>query len=123
MKIALPTEGDQIFQNFGKCPLFTVVTATDGSVVSQSRVDAAGHGHAGLSAFLKGLGVDTVICGGIGDGAKQMLSEAGITLVSGISGDLDGAVASYLAGGLHDQGGSCKHEEHEANHSCDCGHH
>lgn len=120
MKIAVTTEGGQIFQHFGKCPVFTVYTVENGSVLSKAEVDASSHGHAALTGFLKSLGVGTVICGGIGEGAKEMLSAAGIRLISGIEGTTDGAVNAYLSGSLTDRGGACSHEEHEPGHTCGC---
>lgn len=123
MKIAVTTEGNQIFQHFGKCPVFTVFTVESGKVLSKTAIDASRNGHAALTAFLKGAGVDTVICGGIGDGAKQMLSSAGIRLVSGIEGDIDSAVQTYVAGKLSDMGGACNHEDHDHDHECSCQNH
>lgn len=123
MKVAVTTEGNRIFQHFGKCPLFTVFTVENRTVQSKTTVDASRHGHAALTGFLKEQGVGVVICGGIGEGAKQMLSSAGIQLVSGAEGDIDGAVATYLSGSLTDQGGACSHEEHGAEHTCECENH
>lgn len=120
MKIAVTTEENQVFQHFGKCPVFTLFTVRDGAVQEKIEVDASAHGHAALTGFLKDLGVQTVICGGIGEGAKQMLRSAGITLVSGVQGNIDDAVASFLSGGLSDLGGTCAHHDHQENHTCDC---
>lgn len=60
-----------------------------------------------------------MICGGIGDGAKQKLSENGIQLVSGIEGNIDSAVTAYLSGNLSDRNGSCGHGSHEHNGDCE----
>lgn len=123
MKLAITTEGNQVFQHFGKCPVFTVVTVENGEVRGETSLDVGSNGHAALTGFLKNAGVETVICGGIGDGAKQMLSSAGIKLISGITGSIDDAVNAYLDGSLSDQGGACHHEEHEQGHVCSCGNH
>lgn len=123
MKIAVTTEGSQIFQHFGKCPVFTLYTVSDGQVVKKEAIDASANGHAALTGFLSAAGVDTVVCGGIGEGAKQMLSAAGIRFFSGVTGSMDDAVNSLIAGKLTDLGGSCRHEEHEEGHSCDCKNH
>ena len=74
----------------------------------------------GGGGFLKSNGVDVVICGGIGDRAKDMLSSEGIRLISGVEGPIDNAVHAYLAGDLIDQGGSCNHEDHEQDHGSSC---
>lgn len=124
MKIAVTTDGDQIFQHFGKCPTFTIFTAENGVVNNKTTVDTGENGHGALAGFLKANRVDAVICGGIGGGAKQMLASAGIKLVSGIEGNIDQAVASYLSGDLNDMGGACSsHEEHSHDHTCNCANH
>lgn len=120
MKIAVTTDGNQVFQHFGKCPTFTIFTAENGEIVGKTLVDASQNGHSALTGYLKSQGTDVVICGGIGDGAKQMLSAAGIQLISGVQGEIDRAVTSYLSGTLHDLGGGCSHEEHGQDHDCDC---
>lgn len=123
MKIAVTTEGSQIFQHFGKCPVFTIFTVENGSIQGKTAMDASKNGHAALASFLKDSRVDVVICGGIGEGAKQMLSSVGIKLISGIEGNIDRAVTSYLSGDLSDLGGACNHEEHGYDHVCDCKNH
>ncbi|SDM85290.1 NifB/NifX family molybdenum-iron cluster-binding protein [Acetanaerobacterium elongatum] len=120
MKIAVTTQDNQVFQHFGQCSSFTVFTAEDGAINNKVILDASQHGHAALAGFLKAAAVDVVICGGIGQGARQMLSSAGIELISGIDGSIEDAVKNYLSGQLNDMGGSCNHEEHEHNHVCNC---
>ena len=122
MKIAVTTEGNEIFQHFGQCKTFSVYSVQDGKVQGMTLLDTAQHGHSALADFLTNAGVNVVICGGIGDGAKRMLSQAGIQLLSGIDGSIDSAVQSYLAGSLSDNGGRCSHHDHEEEHSCSCGH-
>ncbi len=123
MKIAVTTEGNQVFQHFGQSKAFTVFTAENGSVKEKSVIDASESGHAALAGFLKGAGVNVVICGGIGDGAKKMLASAGIELISGVEGSIAEAVNAYLAGALSDMGGNCGHEHHGEGHTCSCENH
>jgi predicted Fe-Mo cluster-binding NifX family protein len=123
MKIAVTTDGDQIYQHFGKCPIFTIFSIENSVIQEKTAIDASQNGHAALAGFLKDFGVDVVICGGIGGGAKQMLSSTGIKLVSGVEGNIEGAVNTYLSGNLCDMGGACNHEEHDHDHVCDCKNH
>ena len=122
MKIAVTTEGDQIFQHFGKCPTFTLLTVENGQVAARETLDASEHGHAALAGFLQAAGVTDVICGGIGAGAHNMVEAAGIRLYSGVTGPIDAAVSALIDGKLADQGGSCGHH-HEGGHDCSCGRH
>ncbi|MDF2632192.1 MAG: GCAxxG family protein [Caproiciproducens sp.] len=123
MKIAVTTQGNQVFQHFGKCPAFSLFSIENGEIKEKTIIDASQNGHAALAGFLKDSGVDVVICGGIGGGAKQMLSSTGIKLISGIEGNIEDAVNAYLSGNLSDMGGACNHEEHGHDHVCDCKNH
>lgn len=91
MKIAVTTQGNQIFQHFGQCQNFTVFVVEDSKIKERTTIDASKNGHAALASFLKDAGVGVLICGGIGDGAKHMLSQAGIKLVSGVDGNIEDA--------------------------------
>jgi Uncharacterized conserved protein len=119
MKIAVTTEGDQIFQHFGQCPTFTVFTVQGENITDKTLINASGSGHGALGGFLKNTSVDVVICGGIGGGARQMLSDVGIKLISGMDGNIEDAVAAYIKGELQDNGGSCSHHDHGEGHSCE----
>lgn len=117
MKIAVTYEDDMVFQHFGHTEQFKVYEVTDGAVTAAEVIGTNGSGHEALASFLKGLGVDVLICGGIGDGAHDALSEKGIELCAGAAGDADKAVAAYLRGDLVDTGVNCDHH-HDENHAC-----
>lgn len=78
MKIAVPTNGTQIFAHFGKCEQFTLFTVEDGKIAGAHILDTSAHGHHLMAGFLKENGADVVICGGIGQGAKDTLDAQGI---------------------------------------------
>ena len=122
MKIAVTYENGQVFQHFGHCEQFKLYDAADGAVTSSQVVSAVGSGHGALAGFLQSHGVDTLICGGIGAGARTALAEAGIQLYPGASGDADAQVEALLAGRLsYDPDTVCAHHDHGEGH--DCGHH
>ena len=82
-------------------------------------VDTNGSGHGALAGFLMQQGVTTLICGGIGGGARLALANAGITLYGGVSGSADEAIAALLDGTLgYDPDAHCNHHEHQPGHSC-----
>lgn len=130
MKIAVTYEDGKVFQHFGHTEAMKIYEVEDNLVVSQEVVSTNGSGHGALAGFLAEQGVHTLICGGIGGGAKTALAEAGITLYGGVSGDADGAVDALLKGELqfnpdiqcshHHQGehdcGSHHEDEHECRH-------
>ena len=112
MKIAIPTNGTQIFQHFGKCEQFTLFTVEDGKIVGAPSLDTSAHGHHLMAGFLKEHGADVVICGGIGQGAKDTLDAQGIALCAGASGDAKQAAQDYLDGRLvHNANASCNHHD------------
>lgn len=122
MRIAVPYENGQVFQHFGHTERFKVYDVEDGAVVLATTVNTNGSGHGALADILKKIGVGTLICGGIGEGAKRALAEAGITFYGGVSGDADGAAASFLAGTLaYDPDAACDH--HGEHHDGACGGH
>ena len=80
-------------------------------------VDTNGTGHEAIAGFLAKGNVKVLICGGIGEGAMMALSEEGILVVPGASGDADRAVADFLKGILEtDNTPNCDH--HGEGHAC-----
>lgn len=122
MKIAVTYENGQIFQHFGHTKAFKLYTVEDNKVVSSDVVDTNGSGHGALAGMLRILGVNTLICGGIGGGAKTALKDAGIALYGGVTGDADTAVEEFLAGTLiYNPDIKCSHhddEHHGEGHIC-----
>lgn len=127
MKIAVTFENGQVFQHFGHTEQFKIYEIANGKVAASSVVDTNGSGHGALAGFLQQHGVDTLICGGIGGGARTALDQAGIRLYGGVSGSADQAVADLLAGTLsYDPDVSCSHHHDGQEHSCSdhpCGEH
>ena len=125
MKIAVTYENGQVFQHFGHTEQFKVYDVQNGAVVSSQIVDTNGTGHGALAGFLKSLGVEALICGGIGGGARAALAEAGVTLYPGASGAADDQVSALLAGTLsYDPDTLCDHHHGEGQeHHCHDGGH
>ena len=123
MKIAVTYENGEVFQHFGRTPQFKVYEIADGKVDSSEVIDTNGPGHGALAGFLRDLGAEVMICGGIGGGAISAMAEAGIKVYAGASGSADDAVASYIAGTLPESGdATCDHHDHEGHGDHDCGH-
>lgn len=119
MKIAVTYENGQIFQHFGHCEAFKIYETDGQKVISSQIVSAIGSGHGALAGFLLGHGVDALICGGIGGGARAALADAGIRLYPGASGSADENVSALLANTLsYDPDTVCSHHHHEDGQSC-----
>lgn len=132
MIIAVTYEQGEIFQHFGHTEQFKLYKTEGNQIVSSEVVGTNGSGHGALAGFLKDHQVEVLICGGIGGGAKNALSEAGIKLYGGVSGKADEAVAQLLSQSLkynpevrcshHDgEAGGGHHGHGEGSHGC--GHH
>ncbi len=118
MKIGVTYENGQIFQHFGHTEQFKIYDVVDGKIISSEIVAANGSGHGALAGFLQENQVDTLICGGIGEGARNALAEAGIHLYGGVSGKADDAVEALLKNELlYNPDVRCSHhgEHHEGN--------
>lgn len=120
MKIAITYENGEIFQHFGHTEQFKVYTVENGKVISSELVSTNGSGHSSLGSVLKNLKIDTLICGGIGGGAKNVLNDLGIKLFPGVSGNADEQINLFLDGKIdYNANVQCNHhEQHGEGHSC-----
>lgn len=118
MKVAVTYENGEIFQHFGRTEQFKIYDIYSGNIKSAEIVSANGSSHGALAEFLKRIGVDTLICGGIGVGAQNALSEQGITLYGGVSGSADEAAKALASGKLEfNPNIECDHHGHHQSHS------
>jgi predicted Fe-Mo cluster-binding NifX family protein len=116
MKIAVATMQGEVSQHFGHCEKFMIFEIKDNEVVSVDEIiNPIQHSHGQLPTMLMQHGVNIVIAGGIGIGAKQLLQKADITVYSGVSKDAKEAVNLFLSGKLVDANTDCGHH-HGDNH-------
>jgi predicted Fe-Mo cluster-binding NifX family protein len=121
MRIAVTYENGQIFQHFGHTEQFKIYDIDNEKIVSSEVVGNNGFGHGSLAGYLKSLGVEALICGGIGGGARNMLGDAGIKVYPGANGNADAQVEAFIKGSLnYDPNTTCHHHDHGD--SCTCGH-
>ncbi len=119
MRIAVTYEQEMIGQHFGRTEQFKIYDIKDGEIKSSQIIDTNGTGHGALAGFLRAAEVDTLICGGIGMGARGALEDMGIQLLPGVSGIADDVVGAYLSGELaYDPDAACHHHDHEEGHDC-----
>ncbi len=127
MKIAITCENNEVFQHFGHTPEFAVFETEGDKIVSETRLSSGETGHGALAGLLAEGGIELLICGGIGGGAINALTNAGIKVVGGATGSVRKVAEDYLAGKLTvREDYHCNH--HEGEHNChdsdhSCGHH
>ena len=106
MKIAVSAAGPSIDAKvdprFGRCQYFVIVDPDTMQFESIENSSATSSGGAGISAaqMIAGKGVEAVLTGNCGPNAYQVLSPAGIKVVTGITGTVQDAVQSYKSGQL-----------------------
>lgn len=131
MRVATTYDNGNIFMHFGRSEQFKIYDIQDGKVLNEQVVGTGGTGHGALAGLLANGGVDTLICGGIGGGAINALTQAGIMVYAGAQGSCDACVEALIAGTLAQTGEAtcdCHGHDHEHTHehgeSCGChGHH
>ena len=95
MKLAIPYEEGQIFQHFGKTPAFKIYDIANGQVGGSMVFPTGGQGHGALAGLLRALGIGAVVCGGIGPGAIDALSQLNILPLPGVTGSADQAAQDF----------------------------
>lgn len=118
MKIAVTYDNGTVFQHFGKTETFKIFEIVDSQIISSEMVDSDNIGHSALAGLLLNNKVNVLICGGIGEGAKSALSDAGIEIFAGVEGPVDSAVEAFLNGDLVSFEGTCNHHDEEESHDC-----
>lgn len=120
MKVAVTYDNGEVFQHFGHTENFKIYNIEDKTIIDANVVNTMGSGHGALAGFLVENEVDTLICGGIGGGARNALAEAGITLYGGVSGNADDAVKALIDRNLgYNPNVKCSHHGHSCGeHKC-----
>ena len=118
-KIAIPTFEGKLWQHFGKAPEVTFVTVENGQVKETVVLRAPEHEHGSMPRFIAAQGATDVLCGGLGQGAINMLNELSIQVHGGAPTiAVEEVLNQYLGGtivyGESNCNGGCNH--HHNNH-------
>lgn len=102
MKIAVTydAEKETVIEHFGDTEQFKVYEINNSEIVNEKIVPVDGSGQAALIEMLDWLGMDVLICGGIGESARTAVADAGIQLYGGVTGAVDDAVNNLFVGKL-----------------------
>jgi len=119
--IAIPISDGRFCEHFGGADAFALYTIEDAtSAVGERRLmSPPEHGRGVFPVWLRQVGAEVILAGGMGPRALEIFAQHGIQVVLGVQGD-DPAVMveRYLAGTLEATGEAChEHGYH------DCGHH
>lgn len=113
MKIAIPTRDGRVDDHFGHCDHYTIYTIEDKTIMStETLASPQGCGcKSNIATTLAEMGVEVMLAGNMGEGAKNKLSAAGIRVIRGCQGDIEVLIKTYLMGFVFDSGISCDHHD------------
>jgi predicted Fe-Mo cluster-binding NifX family protein len=101
MKIAISANGQnldaEVDPRFGRCQYFIIADTETEEFEALDNSSATAAGGAGISAaqMIVKKGVEAVLTGNCGPNAHQVLSPAGIKVITGVSGKVKDAIAEY----------------------------
>lgn len=104
MKICITSEGktldSRVDTRFGRCRSFIFFDTDSGNFEAQENTNAQFQGGAGIQSgqLAVSRGVKAVLTGNIGPNAHQVLSAAGISIFTGVSGTVKEAIEGYKKG-------------------------
>ncbi len=104
MKIAVSATGktldDMIDPRFGRCQYFIYVDPETLQFEAVDNNNAMAGGGAGIATAqaVAAKGVEAVLTGNCGPNAHQVLTAAGIKVITGVAGKINDAVQGYKAG-------------------------
>ncbi len=104
MRIAISASGStldaEVDPRFGRCQYFIIADPETMEFEAMDNSSAMAAGGAGISAaqMVAGKGVEAVLTGNCGPNSHQVLSSAGIQIITGVSGKVKDAIEGYRAG-------------------------
>ena len=99
--------------HFGHCAYYTIYTIEDNKVVGKETLPSPqGCGcKSNIAPVLHQMGVEIMLAGNMGEGAKNKLESHNIKVIRGCRGDIEMVVRAYLIGLIKDSGEGCSHHE------------
>jgi predicted Fe-Mo cluster-binding NifX family protein len=110
MKIAISANGPnleaEVDPRFGRCQYFVIADPETMAFEAIENANAMSGGGAGISAgqMIAEKGVEAVLTGNCGPNAYQVLSAAGIKVITGASGKVKDVIEGYQAGTFEPSG-------------------
>jgi len=104
MRIAIsatgPTLDAEVDPRFGRCQYFIIVdpNTLEFEVVENSSAMAAGGAGISTGQMIASKGVEAILTGNCGPNAYQVLSAAGLRVITGVSGKIKGVIEEYKLG-------------------------
>ncbi len=108
MRIVVSSDSDSVLESsvshhFGRCPFFTVIDIENNEITHAKAVENPyfnAHSPGQVPAFIKELGADVMITGGMGGRAIRLFGSYGIECSTGALGSVRSAVMQCISGNL-----------------------
>jgi predicted Fe-Mo cluster-binding NifX family protein len=113
MTIAVTMHDGRVSPVYGVAKEILLVSVKNGRETHRERRALDGGSPTRQVQRLADLAVDTLICGGITTNQAELLSAAGIRVVSHVAGPVDHVIRAYLAGTLNRNADSAQHQTYE----------
>ncbi len=101
MLLAIGLNNELVSANFGMCNDFRLIEIVDGKIVSTKDIYNDVNTHKQRPPYLKSLGVNVLIMGGLGATAYDLLIANGIQCIDGANLTADQALELYLINELN----------------------
>ena len=119
MKIAIPTRNGAVDDHFGHCAYYTIFTISEDRQITATETQDSPEGcgcKSNIASVLEAKGVELMLAGNMGEGAKNTLEAHHIRVIRGCSGQIETVANAWLRGEITDSGESCHH--HDEHHEC-----
>ena len=120
MKLAVPTSGNVVDDQFGHCEAYTVFTIDDNKKIVNVALLPSPQGcgcKSNIAGVLQQNGVKIMLAGNVGCRVLNVLSNHGIKVYRGCWGDVRFLAEMFLKGNVEDSGVGCQHH-HSEGHQC-----
>lgn len=109
-KFAIPTTDGVLSSHFGHCQIFYIADVEDSKIVNETMVTPPTHEPGLYPKWVKSLGVDTVIGGGVGQKARDLFAQVEVEVFVGAPNEDPRLVLEkFLSGSLSFGENHCNH--------------
>jgi len=119
MKVAIPVWEGKVSPVFDTASRVLVVEVQNRCEITRFEAFLEPGTTNGRCYFLRGLGVETLICGAVTKAVSRLLAGSGISVIAWVSGPVEDVLQAYLDGTLFQPRflmPGCRHEHHRGRH-------
>jgi predicted Fe-Mo cluster-binding NifX family protein len=100
MKVAIPMFNSRVSPRFDFAPKVLLATVDGGEILEREQYSLVHLNPIRRSSLLCELGVDVLICGGIGIFSQRLILDKGIDLIPMVQGEVDQVLNLFINGNL-----------------------